>query len=90
MKKKIIIVSIAVLSIALIPMTVLADTMRGHVLVGKAVKAHLYLGMQGVAKLQLVGTTKGGYSSNLPIIMGIIGFIFVVLIAVYSNKKEKS
>ena len=49
MKKKIIIVSLIVLSLTLIPAVVLANTIYGNLLIGQNVNAHLYIGMQGVS-----------------------------------------
>ena len=49
MKKKVIIVSLIVLSLTLIPAVVLANTIYGNLLIGQNVNAHLYIGMQGVS-----------------------------------------
>jgi len=88
MKKKLIIVVLAVLSLVLIPMAVLANTIYGNFLIGKSVNAHLYMGMQGVSVYKIVGTTSGGKNSTIPTIILFTGIIILVIV-IFAIKEKK-
>ena len=88
MKKKIIIVSLIVLSLTLIPAVVLANTIYGNLLIGQNVNAHLYIGMQGVSVFKVMGTTAGGQNSTIPTIMLFIGVILLVVVIFAMEKKK--
>jgi hypothetical protein len=88
MKKKIIIVSLIVISLTLIPAVVLANTIYGNFLIGKSVNAHLYMGMQGVSVYKLIGTTNGGLNSTIPTIILFTGIIILVIV-IFAIKEKK-
>jgi hypothetical protein len=87
--KKLIIISLVVLSLVLIPVAVLANTIYGDFLIGTNVNAHLYIGMNGVSSLKLMGTTSGGSNSTIPDIILFTGIIILVIV-IFAMKGKKN